>query len=78
MLGQELKGPNKDYVLSYYEGLKIANKDTKTIGRQLRELRFIVGALGKKDAKAATEDDIKKVVLAILDSKMAAISKRTQ
>ena len=72
----ELKDPNKAYVLDYYRHLQIASKDTRTMARHLRELRFIVKELGKKDAKHATEDDVKDLILTITNTKMAPISKR--
>ena len=71
----EIKEPNLSYVLGYYEALKRAAKNDRTIARQLREVRFLIGALGNKDAKKATEADIDKIVLAVTESKKAAISR---
>ena len=73
---KELQEPNRSYVLDYYRHLQIAGKDPRTQARHLRELRFIVGALGKMDAKAATEADIKDLILKVMKAELAAISKR--
>lgn len=79
MLGKvklEMREPNLSYVLDYSKNLRISGKDLRTIARQLRELRFIIKELGKKDAKKADESDIKEIVLAVTESKIAPISKR--
>jgi hypothetical protein len=73
---EELKEPNLGYLLNYAKELRTAGKDPRTVGRQLREMRFVCNALGKKDAKQATEADIKALITAVLDSKFAAISKK--
>ena len=73
---EEIMDPNLSYVLEYHEKLKILAKDEKTQGRILRELRFVMNALGKMDAKQAAAKDIDRVVSAIIDSELAAISKR--
>ena len=78
MLGKlkEVPEPNYSHLVAYYQSLRRAAKDDRTIARQLRELRFLMRALDGKDAKEATEGDIDRIVLAVTESRMAAISKR--
>ena len=79
MLGrakEELQEPNLSYLLNYAKELQTAGKNPRTVGRQLREMRFVCNALGKKDAKQATDADIKEIIRTVLDSRFAAISKK--
>ena len=72
----EMQEPNRSYVLDYHKHLQIAGKDARTQARQLWELRFIIGALGLKDTKTATTEDVKEIILKVIKEDKAAISKR--
>jgi site-specific recombinase XerD/ribosomal protein L40E len=73
---EEVREPNLGYLLNYAKELRTAGKDPRTIARQLREMRFVCRVFSNRDAKQASEADIKEIVRAVLDSNLAAISKK--
>ncbi len=76
MVDEEISEPNRSYVLDYVRQMRLDNKNLRTIGRHLRELRFIFKVIGKKDAKKVEESDIERVILAVNGCDKAAISKK--
>ncbi|MDE1855440.1 MAG: hypothetical protein KGH57_03945, partial [Candidatus Micrarchaeota archaeon] len=58
MLGKvkkEIGEPNLGYLLAYEKSMHISGSNPRTITRHLRELRRVLGVLGDKDAKKATQ-----------------------
>jgi len=69
-----LPEPNKQYAQDFENYLQVLNRKTRTIGRRMLELAWLLEHLGK-DAKQATKKDIERLVLQINNSSYAPISK---
>lgn len=71
-----LAEPNLTYALGFKEYLELQNRQPPTVYKRLHELRFVLCQLNLKDAKTATEEDIKVFILGLNRSDKAPISKR--
>jgi integrase/recombinase XerD len=74
VIGRELQEPNRSYALGYKRFLELNNRKPKTIARRLQELRSILKEF-RKDAKAATRENIEAIAIWINGSTRASISK---
>ena len=71
MIDREIAEPNRSYVYAFKRYLELNNRQEKTLARRMADMRFIMRYL-PNDAKAATKEDIERVVLCINKGKRRA------
>jgi len=64
---EKLPEPNRQYAKDFENYPQVLNRKTRTMGRRMLELAWVLEHLGK-DAKQATKKDIENLVLQINNS----------